>query len=99
MKVNSHPTAADVPSEHLSADVTLEAELYVHEHTTKLRRKTTKAPAAERATPECRIMALCTFPLSAVYTASRESTALYYIAVGCSDGLIRYVAWVHNLKI
>lgn len=86
-----HSVASDV------GDVSLEAELFVHEDLNRpKRKKKLKDPTAEEVVPECRIMAVCALPLSAVCD-SKESTTLYYIATGCSDGVIRYVDCMYSV--
>lgn len=72
-------------------DVTLKAELYLHDGSSRLRKRQPKKKLAE-APPECRIMSLTSFPLSELYTPSERYSFVsshHFIAAGCSDGMIR----------
>ena len=72
--------------------MTLEAELSIHDEPAvdgrvKIKRKKKlKGPGAESLLPECRIMALTSLPLTQVLNLDSGS---HYVAVGCSDGIIR----------
>lgn len=68
-------------------EVTLEAELSIHHDPSKpARRRKKPSPAADSLLPECRVMALVSFPLSEV---TEKDTPEHYMAAGCSDGVIR----------
>ena len=72
-------------------EVTLEAEMSIHDDPDvrrrgKIRRKKPKGPGAKSLLPECRIMALTSLPLAQVLD---EDLGRHYVAVGCSDGIIR----------
>ena len=79
-------------------DVTLEAELYLHRDSLKPGRGKGKAKhkgLTSELPPECRVMALVSFPLSELCISDMErgicphASALHYVAAGCSDAVIR----------
>ena len=69
-------------------EVILEAEMSIHDDPDVRRRgrKKPKGPGAQSLLPECRIMALTSLPLAQVLD---EDLGRHYVAVGCSDGIIR----------
>lgn len=60
----------------------------------KKRKKRSKfKPLGADVLPECRVMALSSFPLHEMYSGSSQADlvhTLHYVAAGCSDALIRY---------
>ena len=73
-------------------DVTLKTELYLHDGSSRLRKRQPKKKLIAEAPPECRIMSLTSFPLSELYNPSeryRFVSSHHFIAAGCSDGIIR----------
>ena len=82
---------AGFPEAHKEPDVTLKAELYLHDGSSRLRKRQPKKKLAETP-PECRIMSLTSFPLSELYAPSGRYSFVsshHFIAAGCSDGMIR----------
>lgn len=58
----------------------------------KRKKRSYKRPFGSDVLPECRVMALTSFPLHKVYSCSSEANQLcplHYVAAGCSDALIR----------
>ncbi len=73
-------------------EVCLEAGMFLNEDVTVKKKKRAKfKPLSSDVLPECRVMALTSFPLSVVYSAGLQLQKLHYVATGCSDALIRYV--------
>jgi hypothetical protein len=77
------------------ADTTLEAELFLHDNSSRLKRRKAKFSSAAELPPECRVMSLSSFPLTSCVAGDRDANSLvgyHYVAVGCSDALIRYAS-------
>ena len=80
-----------------SEDTTLEAELFLHDNPSRLRRRRAKLSSATELPPECRVMSLSSFPLTCCVAGDRDEHSLvgcHYVAAGCSDALIRYANFV-----
>lgn len=69
--------------------VCLDAGLFLCDDAGRVRRKKKRGkfkPLGSEVLPECRVMALTSFPLSEV---GCDLQTLHYVAAGCSDALIR----------
>lgn len=78
-----------------SEDTTLEAELFLHDGPSRLRRRRAKFSSAAELPPECRVMSLSSFPLTCCVADDRDAHSLvgyHYVAAGCSDALVRYAS-------
>ena len=76
-----------------SEDTTLEAEMFLHDDSSRLRRRRAKFSSAAELPPECRVMSLSSLPLICCVAGDRDAQSLagcHYVAAGCSDALIRY---------
>lgn len=74
-------------------DVTLEAELFLHNDLMRQRRRRPKLSDAELP-PECRVMSLSSFPLTSFVAGGGDTHSYrgyHYVAAGCSDAVVRYV--------
>ena len=75
-------------------DVTLDAELFLHDDSLKPRRHRRNKSPCDDLPPECRAMSLSSFPLTSAVVSDVDThslTGYHYVAVGCSDAMIRYV--------
>ena len=80
--------------DHHNASPLLLSDMFLHEPQTHhhTRGRWRRKNVAFKADPECRVMSLTTFPLPALYGPSGHQNLLtgkHYLAVGCSDGIIR----------
>lgn len=76
-------------------EVCLDAGLYLCDDAQIRRRKKRSKfkPLGSEVLPECRVMALTSFPVHEVYSCSSLPNlghTYHYVAAGCSDALIRY---------
>ena len=74
---------------------TLEAELFLHDDPSRLRKHRAKLSGVAELSPECRVMSLSSFPLTHCVSGDRDALSLvgyHYVAAGCSDALIRYAS-------
>ena len=73
-------------------DITLDAELYLHDDPQRPRRHRPDKLSSAELPPECRVMSLSSFPLTSLLASDGDTHSLngyHYLAVGCSDALIR----------
>ena len=76
-------------------DVSLNAELFLHDVPSFSRRRKLKSSNVELP-PECRVMSLTAFPLATLLETgdALSLSCHHYVAVGCSDAVVRYVELV-----
>ena len=85
-----------------SEDTTLEAEVFLHDDPSRLRRRRAKLSSAAELSPECRVMSLSSLPLICCVAGDRDAQSLagyHYVAAGCSDALVRYASRTFSVDL
>ena len=96
--------------DHSCPNPMLQSDLFLHEpqsssgpqahhHHSRWRRR--RRGVAFKADPECRVMSLTTFPLAGAFSPCHGDLlrGKHYLAVACSDGIIRSDVWCRSFLI